>query len=342
MRFLIDIWRLRITHPLEDILLHADDEKSAFRRILYSPEIAPLFAYVFKAFLITPVGQVFGSRSAPSFFSLASDIRADLATTGTLVENYPMQEMAMNIQLPAPPTETELVPAVQDGKNLPFTNSHQQLYYNATFVDDNGVCAVRDRMISALHQSLVSAYILFGWPDQDRRSRCIAPEKWDAMATFTVLFLGYRINSRTMQITWPLYKRKALYADILLALNNPTRVPPKVAASILGKVRAAGLIAPWGPYISFSFAESIKHATCRAFGPIRSFWSRGKVRFNQSVIAALKLLAESLELPEFSPVWSCYIGLLVPREAAHSALSDASYEGVGGWSPELQIQWRFT
>jgi hypothetical protein len=74
MRFFVMIWRTRLTFPLWDILMHADDVKSAFRRILYSPEMAILFAYVFGPFLIIPVGQVFGSRSAPSFFSLKSDI----------------------------------------------------------------------------------------------------------------------------------------------------------------------------------------------------------------------------------------------------------------------------
>jgi hypothetical protein len=342
MRFLTAVWRLRITYPDKDILLHADDLKSAFRRILYSPEMAVLFAYVFGQYLIIPVGQVFGSRSAPSFFSLASDIRADLATTGTLVENYPLEALATTIELPALPRKADLVPAIADDIHQPYTKQEQTLYINATFVDDNGICAIRDQIVSALHQSLVSAFILFGWPEQDRRSSCIAPDKWDPMATFIVLFLGYKIDSRNMVITWPLYKRQALYDDIQMALLDPSCVPPKVAASIMGKVRAAGNIAPWGPYISFSLADAIKQACRRAFGPIRTFWSRGKIRFNNNVIEDLKLLAESLQLPEFNPVWSCYIGLIVPREATHTFLSDASYEGVGGWSLGMQVQWRLT
>ncbi len=342
MRFLVAVWRLRITYPSMDILLHADDLKSAFRRILYSPEMAVLFAYVFGQFLIIPVGQVFGSRSAPSFFSLASDIRADLATTGTLVEHYPLEALAAKIELPTPPKKEDLVPAIADAIHQPYSPAEQATYINATFVDDNGICAIQDRIVSALHQSLVSAFILFGWPSQDRRSSCIAPDKWDPMATFIVLFLGYKIDSRRMMITWPLYKRQALYEDIQTALRDPTCVPPKVAASIMGKVRAAGNIAPWGPYISFSLADAIKQACRRAFGPIRTFWSRGKIRFNNNVIQDLKLLAESLQLPEFNPVWSCYIGLIVPRVATHEFLSDASYEGVGGWSLGMKVQWRLT
>jgi hypothetical protein len=53
----------------------------------------------------------------------------------------------------------------------------------------------------------------------------------------------------------------------------------------------------------------------------------------------LLFLCEALQLPEYSPVWSCYIGFLIPRVRNRSFLSDASYEGLGGWSPEFQVQW---
>jgi hypothetical protein len=208
MRFFVAIWRLRITFPQKDIILHADDLNSAFRRILYSPEMATLFAYVFGDFLIIPVGQVFGSRSAPSFFSLESNIRADLATTGNLTAEYPIQDLAATIQLPDPPEAHGLSPAIADAKNPPLSKEEQENYNTTSFVDDNGVCATRETIVAALHQSLVSAYIVFGWPGTDRRGSCIAADKWDIAATFIVLFLGYFINSRTMMVTWPLYKRE--------------------------------------------------------------------------------------------------------------------------------------
>jgi hypothetical protein len=73
------LWRTRITHATEEILQHCDDIEAAFRRVLYHPDLAVAFAYVFGEYLIVPVGQVFGSRSAPSFFSLLSDLRAALS-----------------------------------------------------------------------------------------------------------------------------------------------------------------------------------------------------------------------------------------------------------------------
>ena len=110
----------------------------------------------------------------------------------------------------------------------------------------------------------------------------------------------------------------------------------------MGKIRSAADIAPWGPYISLSLADTLKQATKCAFGPLRSWWMRGKVRFSKRVIADLRLLSETLTLPEFSPIWSCYLGLLVPRDPTHSFLLDASYEGVGGWSLDFRVKWRLT
>jgi hypothetical protein len=152
------------------------------------------------------VGQVFGSRSAPSFFSLISDICADLATIGTLVENYPLHPMATSIQLPVPPDLSALIPALGDTINTPLIPEEQEIFANASFVDGNGICATADNIIPALHQSLISAFMIYGWPDTDRRSSYMSDSEWDAMATYIVLYLGYYIDSRAMVVTWPLYK----------------------------------------------------------------------------------------------------------------------------------------
>jgi hypothetical protein len=340
-RLLRSIWRWRITFPLLDLLLHADDIDSAFRRILYHPEMAVIFAYVFGAFLIIPVGQCFGSRSAPSFFSLASDLRADVATTSDLHADHPSPDLLSDITLPPSPESTDLTPGLADTLNPPLSVAEQANFNNDSFVDDNGICAPSTRIIPALKQSLLAAFVLFGWPNTDRRGSCIAPDKWDPVVSYIVLFLGYQINSRTMMVTWPLYKRQDLYAEIQEALRART-ITPKQSASILGKIRAVGEIAPWGPYISFSLSEGLKAAARSAFNTNRSFWHRGKIRLSRAIKADLQFLCDYLREPEFSPIWSRYIGLLVPRLATHALLSDASYEGVGGWSPDFKVMWRLT
>jgi hypothetical protein len=97
-----------------------------------------------------------------------------------------------------------------------------------------------------------------------------------------------------------------------------------------------------GTIYSFSLSEALKKATRAAFSSKRSWWARGKVRLSASVREDLRFLCTYLSEPEFSPVWSSYIGLLIPRVATHQFLSDASYEGAGGWSPDFQVMWRLS
>jgi hypothetical protein len=39
---------------------------------------------------------------------------------------------------------------------------------------------------------------------------------------------------------------------------GPQKVTPKMATSIIEKVRLAGEIIPWGPYILYSVADKLK------------------------------------------------------------------------------------
>jgi hypothetical protein len=61
------IWNLHISHPLADILQFGDDVHAAFHRMLYHPDIAIVFAFVFQEFQCIPVGTVFGARNSPSW-----------------------------------------------------------------------------------------------------------------------------------------------------------------------------------------------------------------------------------------------------------------------------------
>ena len=87
---------------------------------------------------------------------------------------------------------------------------------------------------------------------------------------------------------------------------------------------------------------ALNHAVRSAYAAIRRWWQRGMVWVSNSVQQDLRIVATYLQEPEYSPVWSRYIGLIVPRDATHTILSDASYAGIGGWSSDFQVQWRIT
>ena len=257
---------MREAKPLTYILLHCDDMESAFRRVLYHPDLAVVFTYIFLNFLIIPVGQVFGSRSALSYFSLLSDIRAEVASTTTLLTTADeLEPRATSTIIDPLPINwdpvVDLTQACADPLHPPLSQAELLCFANATFVDDNGIAAYREQIREALHQSVHAAYLLFGFPSDDRRQSCLSDEKWDRFVSHLVLYLGFLINSREMTLTWPLSKRlelRDLMVTILQTKHHETT--PRIIASIIDKIRSAANIAPWGNYMTFSSQESLTAA----------------------------------------------------------------------------------
>jgi hypothetical protein len=95
----------------------------------------------------------------------------------------------------------------------------------------------------------------------DRRSSCLAQDKWEPDVAWIMLFLGFLIDSRAMRVTWPMYKRQELYDEIIAALQQSRpSLSPQGVASVVGKLRSASLIALWGPYLSYGLALALKLA----------------------------------------------------------------------------------
>jgi hypothetical protein len=71
--------------------------------------------------------------------------------------------------------------------------------------------------------------------------------------------LGFLICSQTMAVTWPYYKRKELYDEIMTALASarPSLTPWGIA-SMVSKLRSASLVALWGSYLSYGLSHALK------------------------------------------------------------------------------------
>jgi hypothetical protein len=224
---------MRAAKPFLDVLLHCDDLEAAFRRVLYHPDLAVVFACMFMDCLIVPVGQVFGSRSAPSYFSLMSDIRAEVASTADLIaEDGTLEPLALSAILEPLPADwdpaSDLTQVCPDALHPPLSPEELLCFANATFVDDNGVAAYRTQMRDALHQSVRAAYVLFGFPYEDRRQSCLSDDKWDPFVSHIMLCLGFLINFRDMTSLGP--STSALNFAILCSVS----FAPKVMCRLLG------------------------------------------------------------------------------------------------------------
>jgi hypothetical protein len=355
LRYLIWLWNLRITYPQEDILQMTDDISAAFHRVLYHPDIGPAFATVWKSHLIIPVSAIFGSKSSPGNYMWKGEMRSHFANFSTLPERARKEPLIQRLTLPTPLTDEEInaiSPAVADSLNPGITMRHDGLpeRRHPSFVDDTGVAHIRSQFITAAAASVHAAYTMFGHPDEDpSRPPCINPTKWNETICHQLQFLGYHIDTRKMLVSWPVAKRKKLeifLAPILDAEDNTSRCTPHSVSRVLGLIRHAAPVAPMGTFRSLrlqhlfndtlSRAPSIKH--------LRRWYQRRSVQLPQSILEELREFRKHLSDDVLDPHWCRPIGLLIPRTPTITVLTDASTNGLGGWSShqELNHMWRLS
>jgi hypothetical protein len=126
-----------------------------------------------------------------------------------------------------PDLQEQITPAIADKLNQILSAAKAANFSNSTFVDDNGVLARHSDMGDALQQSLISAFLIFGVPDDNRRGACLQAEKWDHTISHSMLYLGFLMNSRDMTVSWPYYKKAELYHELqeILLCREQTMSP---------------------------------------------------------------------------------------------------------------------
>jgi hypothetical protein len=93
-----------------------------------------------------------------------------------------------------------------------------------TFVDDNGIADIHDRIIGAIDNSAQAANAVFGHPNDDCQAPCLSDEKQLELASFLMQYLGFLIHTCRMIMAWPVDKCQQL-ADLLdgiLSIASPS------------------------------------------------------------------------------------------------------------------------
>ena len=347
MRHATRIWRLRIAHPKDDILQFKDDIDAAFHRCLYHPALAIVFAYVFMEFLIIPLGLIFGARNSPSWWCLLSEVRAHFAAHGDF--SGELSDLASAVDIVTPPTlreQASIVPAVADALHQGVTVAEDSAYHHSTFVDDNATVDLRPRIRQAINSSVVSAFIMFGYPAENpRRPPVLSEEKWIQYTSHVLEFLGFDIDTRRMTVSWPIRKRLALKSTLFDEWLSPAdcRRRPREIASVLGIIRNAAFVAPTGIYLSVRLQFLLNDVVTRYRSRSNSRWWRTHlIRIPQSILEDIRLLYDTLTDNPEDKNWCRYIGFIVPRVPTQLIYSDASYGGLGGWSSTLDFMWRLS
>ena len=63
-----------LKHPDKDIMIYKDKLVSALRRLCYQPDVAAAYDFVLGAYLVIPVGMVFGFRDIPYLLCLLYEL----------------------------------------------------------------------------------------------------------------------------------------------------------------------------------------------------------------------------------------------------------------------------
>ena len=356
MRYLIWLWNLRISFPREDLLQLADDVSAAFHRILYHPTLAPAFALVWKTYLVIPVGTIFGARNSPSFYMEAGKARAHLAMHMPNAASFPLEDLAASVILPPPPTAAEaaaFAQAAPDSQNRGIANAQSTDPERRlpSFVDDSCSAHCRLYIRTCINMTVWAARQLFGYPHEDpHRPPCINPTKWIDLVAAVVKFLGFLIDTRRMLVIWPLDKRHKLAGllDILFAEQSAARSrgsSPTLLARILGLLRHGAFVAPLGVLQTLRLQFILNDVVSKARGApqrIRRWWNERKIIVPPPIIQDLIALHHTLDDDLYNPRWCRLIGLLVPRDPTITVCTDASTNGMGGWSSETAHMWRLS
>ena len=339
-RVLWQILRMRVTKPHEPILVHADDIDAAFRRILYHPDLAVAFAYVYTDYLIVPVSQIFGGRSSPPYYGLLADVRELLATIRPLDDSKDFHPLVQTSEIVID-TSTPLVQIGSDSHFPPLTEAEIHRPFQASYVDDMATVAYPDVMKAAVNNSVQAAFDVFG-RDEDRRGDCLQMQKWVPELSEKFMFLGFELNTRDMTVTWPRYKRQALYDEITEILGREKlRLTPKEMSHLLGVVRSASEVAPWGVFLSFNLQNALTSAARKARKANRKWYNRHHIHLSVTVIRTLRQIRDTL-LCDDGRTWTRPMALFFDRDVTHRVYSDASYIGIGGWSADMSFLWRIT
>ena len=328
------IYNLRVANPTLRIIIYKDDLVKAFRRIRYHPDIANAYAYVFRNYLVVPIGAIFGGRDSPGYFCMVSELRSLASTHLSSLANasHPISDSVQFTALPSGLPCTAIKDSINTGLHSKEKGSQP------VFVDDTIIVEYDQLIREAAASSILSANIIFGTPPAVEDP--VSKEKFMPFFSHYCETLGLDIDTHLMLVIYPKDKR----ADLLHKVSQHvwkkgTRTPVKLLAVILGKIRHASQVVPCGEFISF-FLQECLNIHVKQFGNKKAWSKYRQVFINSSAAFALNLL-KSLLLCESLHVWSRPIGLLVKRDPTFVQLTDASTKGLGGVCFDaLNFQWR--
>jgi len=351
LRFLHLIHHIRRHHPNQRILCNKIDVEKAYRRLHVKAKVAVKCVAVWfldkmwqgnyhksneqVAVLLTRLP--FGSSPAPAEFCVVSETVFDLANDLLHCQLWNPQK------LPSPYSD-DLPPPERLDAQIPFGRADQadvsldpSITGGADGYIDDGACAVLDspenaHMVLRAAQAVVMALFLIFRPlaglfEPIKRPDPASIRKMMAEGGLkeTIIFLGWKINTRALSIALPTEKWIAWSAEIK-ALRKKKKASYQELASIIGKLNHVCFIIPDARH----FMNNLRRAETTA--RIRKI-----SKLNRRTLDDLALWLDFLQ----SAHQGISINRVIFRKPTITTFSDSSEFGIGGFCPQTGIAWRY-
>ena len=197
------IWNVRIFHPLAEILLYKDNINSVFHRVQYHPDVTAAHAYTWSDYLFIAIGLIFGGRYSPGWFCLLYELRSDIAANYNGLQEAPPHHLVIKITVLPPLSAAEahdFLLAQADAINPDTSSTAGTPMYHATFVDDNLMAEITNRIQLFIQRSSDSSYLLFSHLQRDILTPCLAEENFIITTLWCMNQLGLDTNTRNMKV----------------------------------------------------------------------------------------------------------------------------------------------
>ncbi|MGH3053954.1 MAG: hypothetical protein ACRDL7_03130, partial [Gaiellaceae bacterium] len=264
-RHLRRIYNLRVTYKNEDILLWDDDVRAAFRNVKHHPDIASAIAFIVDRLLIIPTGMTFGATFSPPNWEPWARARAALAEHLGTDSSLPITHTALlsAVEYDDQPTSLARFSSAKADKFNPGVLDHEGTPVNtphSTFVDDNLIAEIKQRMPQAMAASIEALYRILGAPAEEIRQSALSKDKFfESKCSYERKQLGILINTRTMTVALPPEKRARLLTMLSHWHKGRRSFTALQAAQLIGNVAHACTICPWGQFLLIPLMDSLKH-----------------------------------------------------------------------------------
>jgi hypothetical protein len=276
---LIWIWNLRIQYPDREIYVCDDDASMAFKQVKYPPNLAGLHCSVINDILFVGTAQTFGDCTSPPNWEPVAICRKQHARAlwycnDTTARTIPLLP---TIEHQTAPTVEEIhtfVRANRDSKNtgvLDEQGKRKPPPY-PHHVDDNLYADVEEFLVQTVCASALAIYEILGFPDE-RQVGALSLEKLDTMYRPTRVTVGYRIDTRSMTVSFLQYKRQEIIDEIQRWLVEP-KFTLLQGAELCGKLESASTCNRWVRPYFFSVQNTIRSVLTSKWNSIRHYYKR--------------------------------------------------------------------